>query len=79
MGIVFLYFVATLWVTDTNYFNEDNVIVPEHIKEDAHLDGRVTEEDIRQKYERETEAADKGGSASIAAMEEGSSKDGHSR
>lgn len=35
VGILFLYFVTIAYVTNTNYFLEDLVIVPRHVEEDA--------------------------------------------
>lgn len=78
VGIIFLYVVTVLWVTDSNYFHEDNVIVPEHVKEDAQVEGRVAKEDVRREHQRESSAVDKSGTASVAAAEEGSSKDAES-
>ncbi|KXT01574.1 hypothetical protein AC578_6353 [Pseudocercospora eumusae] len=37
VGIVFLYYVAIKWSTDSNYFHEDKVIVPEHVKQEARI------------------------------------------
>lgn len=75
VGIVFLYVVAVLWVTNTNYFAEDNVIVPEHVKEDAQVEGRVGEEDIRKEHRKEDAARDKGATADVVDTEDGSNRD----
>lgn len=71
VGIVFLYAVTVLWVTDTNYFIEDNVIVPEHVKDDAQIQGKVTEDDIEREHQKEAEA--EGKANSVVAAEAGSS------
>ncbi|OAP64702.1 hypothetical protein AYL99_00674 [Fonsecaea erecta] len=41
VGILFLYMVTIFYVSDTNYFHEDTVIVPKHIEDDARLEGRI--------------------------------------
>ena len=45
VGIVFLYYVAIKWSTDSNYFHEDKVIVPEHVKQEAQIVGGGDEEE----------------------------------
>ncbi|RFU28738.1 hypothetical protein B7463_g7578, partial [Scytalidium lignicola] len=42
VGIIFLYVVTIFYVSDTNYFREEMVIVPKHIEDDARIEGRVT-------------------------------------
>lgn len=59
VGTIILYIVTVLYVTDTNYFHEDNVIVPEHVKEDAQIEGRVTEKDIEREHAKEAVVATK--------------------
>ncbi|EXJ69999.1 uncharacterized protein A1O5_07072 [Cladophialophora psammophila CBS 110553] len=44
VGILFLYTVTMFYVSDTNYFREETVIVPKHIEEDARLEGRIVGE-----------------------------------
>ncbi|KIW92582.1 uncharacterized protein Z519_06429 [Cladophialophora bantiana CBS 173.52] len=44
VGILFLYTVTMFYVSDTNYFREETVIVPKHIEEDARLEGRIAGE-----------------------------------
>ena len=40
VGICFLYFVAVFYVTNTNYFLEESVIVPRHVEEDVRKGGQ---------------------------------------
>ena len=47
VGIVFLYYVAIKWSTDSNYFHEDKVIVPEHVKQEAQILGNDVQEEQR--------------------------------
>ena len=55
VGIGFLYTVAILYATDTNYFREEEVIVPVHVKEEEKtvetLDGKAEGDDADGKYE----------------------------
>ncbi|EXJ86431.1 hypothetical protein A1O3_03382 [Capronia epimyces CBS 606.96] len=44
VGILFLYAVTIFYVSDTNYFHEDTVIVPKHVEDDARLEGRIAVE-----------------------------------
>ena len=44
VGIVFLYVVAIWFITDSNYFHEDMVIVPRQIEEEAKMKFIVGEE-----------------------------------
>jgi uncharacterized membrane protein len=53
VGIVFLYIVTIKWVTDSNYFSEESVIVPEHVKKEAVIEGRVTREDVIEEDRKE--------------------------
>lgn len=46
VGIVFLYIVTILYVTDTNYFLEDSVIVPRHVEENAKIEGQPVDADV---------------------------------
>lgn len=54
IGIVFLYIVTLKWVTNSNYFAESSVIVPEHVKKEAEIEGRVTHEDVVEEYRKES-------------------------
>jgi uncharacterized membrane protein len=54
VGIVFLYIVTIKWVTDSNYFVESTVIVPEHVKKEAVIEGRVTHEDVVEEHRKES-------------------------
>jgi hypothetical protein len=54
VGIVFLYVVTIKWVTDSNYFSEESVIVPEHVKKEAEIEGRVTPEDVVGEHRKES-------------------------
>lgn len=56
VGILFLYFVTIAYVTNTNYFLEDSVIVPRHVEEDAKK-GNQVHDDARKCYD-EKPAAD---------------------
>lgn len=76
VGIVFLYVVAVMWVTETNYFNEDNVVVPEHVKADAQVEGKVTEEDVEHENQKEAATSVKSAQDNVDAAEEGDSKGG---
>jgi hypothetical protein len=38
-----LYFVAWKWTTDTNYFKEESVIVPIHVRKEMHIEGVLFE------------------------------------
>lgn len=39
VGICFLYLVTVVYVTNTNYFLEDSVIVPRHVEENVSKGG----------------------------------------
>jgi hypothetical protein len=54
VGIIFLYIVTIKWVTDSNYFVESTVIVPEHVKKEAVIEGRVTHEDVVEEHRKES-------------------------
>jgi len=41
VGIVFLYIATVFFVVDSNYFKEENVIVPFAVEEKAKNDGRI--------------------------------------
>lgn len=69
VGIVFLYVVTVFYVTDTNYFHEDTVIVPKHVEENARLEGRVTDEELKVEHEKDEAGADK--SDATVDVEEG--------
>jgi Na+/melibiose symporter-like transporter len=53
--------VYILWqkILETNYFTEENVIVPHDIEEKMRLEGKVDEEVIRREQEKERLAAEK--------------------
>ena len=71
VGIVFLYVVAIKWVTNSNYFSEKSVIVPEHVKKEAEIEGRVTHEDVVEEHRKESVAdgkTDVEGSVSCSTM-----------
>lgn len=44
VGIILLYIVAILFTTDSNYFQEDEVIVPVHVEQEAKAKGMVVVE-----------------------------------
>lgn len=44
VGIILLYIVAILFTTDSNYFQEDEVIVPAHVELEAKAKGMVVVE-----------------------------------
>lgn len=44
------------YVTDTNYFIEETVIVPHIIEQQAKLEGLATEEQINHEFEKERRA-----------------------
>ena len=44
VGIVFLYIAAVLFITDTNYLKEENVIVPVHVREELAVEGFASED-----------------------------------
>lgn len=50
--------VVWLYVTDTNYFTEETVIVPHRIEEEAKIEGWVTEDQINHEFEKEQRAAE---------------------
>jgi hypothetical protein len=54
LGIVFLYIVTIKWVTNSNYFSESSVIVPEHVKKEAEIEGQVTHEDVIEEHRKES-------------------------
>lgn len=58
VGMLSLYFFTLKWVTNTNYFHESSVIVPEHVKEEVKVDGVDTEEDRGERAEREMAKSD---------------------
>lgn len=68
VGTIVLYIVTVLYVTETNYFHEGNVIVPEHVREDAQIEGRITEEDLKKEHAKEAAVATKR-SGSVSAAE----------
>ena len=49
VGILFLYFVTITYVTNTNYFLEDSVIVPRHVEEDAKKDDAAGDVDAEKR------------------------------
>lgn len=68
VGIVFLYIVTIKWVTNTNYFHENSVIVPEHVKQEAEMKGEMTHEDIEEEHKKEA----KGGTTDVTDSEKAS-------
>lgn len=46
VGIVFLYIAAIYFITDTNYFKEENVIVPVHVRQELAVQGMDPEAGI---------------------------------
>lgn len=47
VGIVFLYLVTALYVTNTNYFLEETVIVPAHVEEEVKKGGPAVDAEAR--------------------------------
>lgn len=54
VGICFLYFVTVVYVTNTNYFLEDSVIVPRHVEEDVRKGGQEAGTDSAKRSEEAT-------------------------
>lgn len=52
VGVVFLYIVTIKWVTNSNYFSESSVIVPEHVKKEAKIEGRVTHGEVEDEHRK---------------------------
>lgn len=52
-------YVLTRYITDTNYFVEESVIVPHHVEEEALREGKVTEDIIEREHEKERQAAER--------------------
>jgi hypothetical protein len=50
--------VTKFYIPDTNYFNEEDVIVPHKFEEQAKLEGRVTDKQINHELEKEQRAAE---------------------
>lgn len=48
VGIIFLYIAAIFFITDTNYFKEDMVIVPVHVRQELEVNGVGTDEETGQ-------------------------------
>jgi hypothetical protein len=59
VGIIFLYVVTVKWVTNSNYFSESSVIVPEHVKKEAEIEGRVTHQDVLEEHRKESLGGEK--------------------
>ncbi|KAH8694054.1 major facilitator superfamily domain-containing protein [Talaromyces proteolyticus] len=57
VGIVFLYIVAIFYVTNTNYFQEENVIVPHRVEQDAKLEGMAADADAERGHPKEDAVA----------------------
>ncbi|KIX94203.1 uncharacterized protein Z520_10230 [Fonsecaea multimorphosa CBS 102226] len=53
VGLVFLLGIIWFCVKDTNYFLEDNVIVPHRWEERARIDGLVADEQIEREHQKE--------------------------
>ncbi|RDW57370.1 hypothetical protein BP5796_12820 [Coleophoma crateriformis] len=64
VGIVFLYVAAIYFITDTNYFKEDTVIVPIHVREELAVDALEADEERGPKsdpgFENKAESESKG-------------------
>ena len=54
-----MYIVTIKWVTNSNYFSESSVIVPEHVKKEAEIEGGVTREDVLEEHRKESEGGGK--------------------
>lgn len=57
LGLACLAVVIKLWVKETNYFHEEDVIVPHKYEEKAAADGIVTEDQIQHELAKESIAA----------------------
>ncbi|RFU33869.1 hypothetical protein B7463_g2471, partial [Scytalidium lignicola] len=53
LALASLYYVISVYVTETNYFTEENVIVPASVEEKAVVSGMVPEDIIRHEHEKE--------------------------
>lgn len=53
LGIVGMAVVLVFYVKESNYFLEDNVIVPHHVEEEATIVGRITQEQLEAELEKE--------------------------
>lgn len=51
VGIIFLYVAAIFFITDTNYFKEDMVIVPVHVRQELAVNGVGTDEETGESSE----------------------------
>jgi hypothetical protein len=65
LGIVGMAVVLIFFVKESNYFLEDNVIVPHHVEEEATIVGRITQEQLEAELEKERIAKVQAGEAVV--------------
>ncbi|KIX07404.1 uncharacterized protein Z518_02057 [Rhinocladiella mackenziei CBS 650.93] len=60
LGIMGMVCVLVFYVTQSNYFREDNTIAPHNVEQDAFVRGKLTQEQLEQEYQKEKIAAGQG-------------------
>jgi len=53
IGTIGMMWVLVFYVKESNYFQEENVIAPHHVEQEATLDGRITEEQLQKELNKE--------------------------